>query len=650
MQNFVRCFVIASVCLITSCTIPVQTGPIVDMTPEQVQKSTDIGLLRSMQTTLQSALADKTEMDYPRDFELLHLIDKRLAKLLQARIERQLDLKRISVEQNADRVVPLPKLEKLTAMVKADESISDDQTSHVLSPIKEEKGKTQKLIDTYINESKKDKIGSKRRARVYQNLFELSGNSHWEEVRDKQMEIILNAIRKSEEKGSFSTKLESRVDFVRSIYRDPSLAVADEMFSVYANIYARRYFYKLDRDEPEAAHKVIQDLGNKPDFQSINAKLEPQKSIMLQEFTGKLDASLNNQLPLANSYTLFIQLMDISHMLGADFDGDAKAKLLAQKLYAEFELLKAQKNQAAALGILYAVYDIFPNHPNLISEFSQLESEIYKASVPTLNVHTLRSHNSERDYGRFIARYLRQHLRSAIPMDIKVISPTDEEAATTKTNMDLRGNILQAKVSQSRKATRKTLTVNVGQSTIPNPDFIAWLELPAKDREDIEKPKETLTIEREENITIGSQLHQKVGVFSASFRLSNASGEVIYPDSITLQKEYQDDSNAVFEFGKVVIPEKTATLPTDQDILDEIAKEMANKMGENLAAELADRENVYISQADQAAENNNCQEEIDHTAKALAMLRAKGKDTDLISKRLRQRSVHCLSSLSTKIY
>ena len=126
------------------------------------------------------------------------------------------------------------------------------------------------------------------------------------------------------------------------------------------------------------------------------------------------------------------------------------------------------------------------------------------------------------------------------------------------------GSVLEAKVDTTEQKGKKTIRAVVGKETIPNAAYIKWLELSQKDRKDIEKPSETITVDKEENIPVNVTNHRKVGIFSVSYRLVDAAnGRVLFPDSITKEEEFKGTSREGVEMGDFVLPFELADLPSD---------------------------------------------------------------------------------------
>ncbi len=141
-------------------------------------------------------------------------------------------------------------------------------------------------------------------------------------------------------------------------------------------------------------------------------------------------------------------------------------------------------------------------------------------------------------------------------------------------------------------------------------------------------------------------MHRKTGIFAVSYRLvDNDNKRVIFPDSITLQAEHEDESNEGLEVGELVVPYKIAKLPSDTEILQSLSQNVASAIAGNLAGVLLNQEIEYLKAANKSATQNNCAEEVEHLAKAVALLATKNKgiqETETPTRRLIDRTLGCL--------
>jgi hypothetical protein len=182
----------------------------------------------------------------------------------------------------------------------------------------------------------------------------------------------------------------------------------------------------------------------------------------------------------------------------------------------------------------------------------------------------------------------------------------------------------------------------VGKETIPNPAYIAWLEKPERERNKIPKPEDTIQVDKPENISINITKHRKIGTFSVSYRLVDAnSGKILFPDSVSKDFEFTDDSSEGVEMGDFVLPFKLAELPSDGEILDKLAKQVSTEIGSRLVAQLENQDQHYLQEADKYAQTNACNAEVDMLGRALIIMDLKEIDTTQTRNRFTKRTIQC---------
>jgi hypothetical protein len=135
-------------------------------------------------------------------------------------------------------------------------------------------------------------------------------------------------------------------------------------------------------------------------------------------------------------------------------------------------------------------------------------------------------------------------------------------------------------------------------------------------------------------------IHRKVGIFSSSYRLIDAqSAKVIYADSVRRKVEHQDESNEGIELGEFSMPFKLAELPSDTEILTQLADEVSLEIGKRIAEVLKDPEDKYRATALRFASEGNFAGASEQAAYAVVLLDRKGKDSADLRKSLREYAV-----------
>lgn len=640
MRQSSICFVFVAWVLLSSCSSsPSQYQPL-GMTSEEIRASTDAEQLKSLQKSLAARLSGQEKDDFPNEFSLLDDLNQRVVELETKKLEKDLKAKRIKADGDLRNKISLPDLAQLRKQREDDKNLSPDLLPEILPPIVREQTDSESVIRSLEAETNQQTLTAERRATVYHQLFVLSGDSKWGEIRDKQMEVIIKAIHAAANNSVFSSDLEKKMDFVRSIYVDEPKRIIDDMRTLYAAMYAHRHTQARQKADREAAFKVLQTLTDKPDYPEIKNKLRPHAEQIAAAYAADVAESIERGWNLAESFRLYQREIDVRKMVGLDPRPHPDTGKLIQQLAAQYHTVN-KKDPYAALGLLLAQQAIDPRAANLKDTLEQQYDQVADTTIKSISIAQFRSRYEDLNYGEVITPLISQHLHDALGGDIQIV----EENTGDDFDALITGNILEVKVEGSQTRNKKQMLVNVGEVQRTNPAYIAWLELPQKERKNLAKPDETIREQKQQNVFVTSTLHRKTGVFAVSYRLiDNKNNRVIFPDSITLQAEHEDESNEGLEVGELVVPYKIAKLPSDTEILQGLSENVANAIAGNLAGVLLNQEIEYLKAADKSATQNNCEEEVEHLAKAVSLMAHKNKgtnDTEAPTRRLIDRTLGC---------
>lgn len=641
MRQYSKCFVLVAWVLLSSCSSSPSQNQSLGMTSEEIRVSTDTDRLKSLQISLASRLHEEEKEDFPIEFSLLSDLNQRIVELETKKLEKSLKSKRIKTEGDLRNKVPLPELAQFKKLLEDDKDLSRDLIAEISQPIVREQTDSESVIRSLETEAGQQTLSAERRAMVYHQLFVLSGDEKWKDIRDKQMEVIVKAIKTAADNKIFSADLEKKIDFVRSIYVEEPKKVIDEMRSLYADMYAYRHAQARQKGDREAAFKILQNFANKSDYSEIKAKLGANAEEIANVYAGDVAQSIERGWNVAESFRLYQREMEVRSLLGLAARPNAETNKLIQQLADKFHATN-NKNPYAALGLLLAQQMIDPKTASLKDTLEQQFARVSDTTIKSISIAQFRSRYDDLNYGEVITPLIHQHLYDALNGDIQII----EESSGDNYDALITGNILEVKVEGSQTRNKKQMVVNVGEIQRTNPDYIAWLEMPPKERKKLTKPDETVREQKQQTVFVTSTLHRKTGVFAVSYRLvDNNNKRVIFPDSITMQAEHEDESNEGLEVGELVVPYKIAKLPSDTEILQNLSQNVASAIAGNLAAVLLNQELEFLKAANKSATQNNCEEEVEHLAKAVALMAAKNKgarDTETPKRRLIDRSLGCL--------
>ncbi|MBC6904559.1 hypothetical protein DWB84_03650 [Saccharophagus sp. K07] len=615
MREYVKLIIVISWIFLASCSSrPTYDQSLAGLTAEQVQSTTDVEQIKEWQRSLETFLANTDTQQHPNEFALLQELNHRTIELQTQQLERDLNKKRIKANGDYQGKIPLPDIETLKQELSKDNKISPSLLPQINTPIVREQFATENLITRLKTESNRSDLKAERRATIYHQLHVLTGENQWQNARDMQMDVIIKAIYAAQEKNNLSKNLEEKIDFVRSIYPDEPTNIVDAMQAAYAKLFKGRYIRAQARGNMDAAYKVLQDLTEKSDYKKIVEKLRPDAPGIAAMFSAYVADNIHSRRNLSQLFQLYHQEIEVRRILGLPQEVNPRTPDLIRQIAQKYDEV-SPKNSYAGLGLLYAQEIIAPNSADLFRQLTQVQSTTLKS----VRVTQFRSRSEVENYGDVITSLVVQHLQDSVGDQIHIV-----EADALPTDAVIRGSVLEAKVDETQTRNKKQMRVTVGEYERPNPAYIEWLKLPPKERAKQEMPEETLKEAKQESIYITNTLHRKVGVLAVSYRLMDAKNErVIFPDSITLQSEHEDESSEGLEVGELVIPYKVAKLPNNAEILQNLTTEAARTVAGNLAAVLRNQENEYLKMADRFAAQNNCPLEVENLAKSVALLQLK---------------------------
>ena len=643
--------VLAIACVfIASCnTVPVKPEPLLGLSSAQLQEIQSYDELVGMRQSLATKLVGKEPVDYGEDFAALAQIDAQIVALKKSELATLFASKRLD-----NGVVPLPILSALESGVINSAQIPEGKWQAVVDAVQVETTKTQSLlaelkVKAGVESDPSMQVG------LYEQLYQVSGDSAWQAKSDALVEALVAEVRSAAESESFDDETRKKIELIKGI-RPQDGALVDEMIGVDAKIYAKRFFDFLGEGNADNAYKTLVRMSGASDFLAIKDKLTPTSQKMADYFTALAVDSVKSPENLSQSYRWYSQAREVRAILGLSPAAVNDFSALADQLHARFAALDKASEPAAGLAYLYAIKSFVPNRPALRKELRAQEAKVRDIAVKRLSTTDFRSSYKDQDYGDVISSFVTQYLFEHVPYDVRIVERSEfesierersiggETTALSSVNLLVSGSVLESKVDSNEARNKKMLRVEVGNETIPNPNYIGWLKLSARDRKDIAQPSETIDVPRHENISVGVTRHRKVGIFSVSYRLVEAvTGRVIFPDSITVSSEYEDESSEGVEMGDFVIPFKLADLPSDVRILDTLAKQVATQIGKRLVEELKDQELKYLAEAEDFNTQNDCVGESAALGNALLIMALKSQDSTSVLARYRDSAVACFN-------
>lgn len=377
---------------------------------------------------------------------------------------------------------------------------------------------------------------------------------------------------------------------------------------VNASLFEKHFWEALGRGSPDEAYRLFLELAESPGFDLVRGQVSGAATELAKYFSVLGDKQ-RKQGDLAPAFQSFRYAASIRQRLGEASYGAEETAFIKQ-LDTLFSQAEKTGQTVLAYGYLLALETLDPNHATVrrnlrsVRETMLAEARIKLAAMPMSNA------NTERAYGSGLASKVTQHLLAQIPDDVAVIERAQFDSIVAASKRDtaaypshyyVQGEILESGVDSTEKSVNRQVRVVTEQVPTPNPDHAAWLKLSNSERRKTPEPPATVAVPKREDVTIRSTAIRKVGVFSVTFRLVDPfSSKVLFVDSLTEKATHEGETVEGMEIGEFRQEAKTASLPSDSEVLDALAEEVAKQVGDRLIAELKNPELRYREYAQRA--------------------------------------------------
>jgi hypothetical protein len=439
---------------------------------------------------------------------------------------------------------------------------------------------------------------------------------------------------------------------VRSVSPDDA-AVEGQMIEADTRLFEQRFFKALEDGQPDQGYELLQTISEGSDFDKIRPRLRESGDVMADYFVA-LAATATEAKELTDAHRWFVRARDIRALLGLEQKPEvAEEKPFLKQIHQRFAAADSKALYGLAWGYLNVMSELHPGSPQLRRELRETREKVLDRAIKRLSGGAFNDAHSGPEFGEAVGSKVLQYLFENIPDDVRIIERAQlsdierERELSEATSIRLasadyliQGTILEAKVDSSEKRGRKTLRVVTDHVMADNPEHAEWEKLSNKDREKIYEPPATIEVEKKEDISIDVTLHRKVGVFSVSYRVIDAStAKVLFADSLRLQEESQDSSSDGVQLGEFNMDFKLASLSSDIEILAKLADEISSQVGAKLAEVLANPELQYALTAERFVREDNFVQASESYAFAMVLTERKAQDASELVSNLRRCAV-----------
>lgn len=600
--------------LVLSLLLAACAGPKPLFTDADVAAAERSGTLPSLYNQVQAQMVGKQrtrKKDAPA-FAQLDSLGRKLGAEMNADLRKKIEDARMKND-----IVPLDVLDSARSTADPMKTWDPSRYDALIKDINRETSITQKAIrdvQAYI-ERLPGEAYKKGMDALYQ-LELLSGDTRY---RDKREAVLRTA------RAEFDQAVATD-EFDRALLLLDELPVDKQTEHTRVELQTRRFETKfneaLAEDKPDDAYHLFETLSVSPYFNDVRARLGPTGLDMANYFVA-LASNAVVAGNMADAWRWFGQARYIRGKLGVEQGALPEEKPFVDRMYRGFDAAKKDNLWGLALGYIYIVQTFDPSWPSVATDLRDAELVVGKTAIKTATTAPFSSAAGNTDYSGTIGTKITEYLFQTVPNDVRILVGTGSAA-----DLIISGSVDESRVERSTEQTRKTARVVTDSKVmVRNPKYDQWLKLPERDRRQVPQPAAMIPTEKQEDVSYNVVQHRKVGYFSVAFRVVEAAtGKVLHTDSVTMKREFTDESNEGVELGEFSLPAKAASLPTDIEILNQLASEASQEIGKRLAERIGGLEKQYAAAGKQAVVNGNLIEAAQNYANAVLVAQRKNID------------------------
>lgn len=623
------------------------------ITDQEIQAAQAAGTLEALFARVQAEIAAEGQKPAPRSLAVKAQVGALLAEARSAEVEALLEASRLPSGR-----VPLGVLGQAHRDSSEIELWDPSRFARIEGRIDEEERATRSALqdlDAKLAASAEEAYAD--RVALLGELVELAGDdpaaAPYAARRDQLMATLTRSVDEAIQKEEYDDA-QRMLRIAREL--DPqNPTLGGQIVQVDTKLTEKRFWKRLEDGDPDGAYQILREISKNENFEAVRARLAPSADPMADYFVSlAADTTAKGNLP--DAYRWFSRARSIREILGQS-PGPVRPEEAPFIDAVKKRYWEARKGGQPGLAWAYlsVVERLEPTSPSLKRMLRETREEVVNVAVKQLTALPFENSSRGPDFGEAVSSKVIQHLFETIPQDLRIIERKElsqvlREKELGKTGQHLasadyiiQGDILEAKVDTNEKKGRKTVRVVTEQVSEQNPAYLVWLEKSEKERKNLPEPPQQITVDHREDVSVDVTVHRKVGIFSVSYRVIDAqSAKVIFADSQRGKQEHEDTSTEGVELGNFKMEFKLASLPSDGEILAQLADEVSEKIGVRLAEVLANPEDGYASSGARYVDEGNFARASEQYAYAFVLAERKGKDVEELGEMLRDAAMRSI--------
>jgi predicted nucleotidyltransferase len=427
-----------------------------------------------------------------------------------------------------------------------------------------------------------------------------------------QRTAYVNGLFQNAQTAMTNKRNEDVVQLLASIEKiDPNYPGLGEMrHQLLASDYEQQFWDALGKGQTDKAYETFHKLTQIPDYVQTHPDVVPIAEDMAQFFIAEGDQAMKEKL-VETAYLSYSRSRYIHNVIGKAETYSPGEKKFIEFIDKRVAFYMDKSMSIPAYGNVEILQELMPGHPSVLTYMQKLNDEILaESAIKIISTGFTEADINKTTSGLIVAK-IAQQLMNTMPAQLQII---EGEVVTTNYMPSqiialpnssayyiLSGEILDASVSKTEEPSSTTQRVITSYIQEANPAYNEWLDLSKRKQKEIPQPPATVEKAVEEDIAIEKMTIEQNAVLSVAYRLANAvSASVVFSEAPTQKKARVTENIKGVVAGLFVQEAKDTPIPTDAEILDELATELAAQVAEKIASQIENLQLAYVKNADQS--------------------------------------------------
>lgn len=392
-----------------------------------------------------------------------------------------------------------------------------------------------------------------------------------------------------------------------------------------AGLFEKDFRFALENGKPESAYQSMLSVADEPIFLQLKKSMGKSILLLANYFAGAAQKAYSSGDYFA-AYQNFSKGRTIQQKLEV-----SKPGFIQEKQFLDLLMKKASQadlSDGNRQSLMRVVQEFDKNYPGLSTEYVKLSDNVKKRALTKLSVAEFKevpSGNSViASVGRRVGSKLEKILFDKLGNEVQIVTNTQTSQGQVYDGLALQidGEILQAAIENESNQGKRTQNVLVGVNRVETEEYKKWSR-----RQRGDAPKQYHETPKREDVELIIEHIRKQAIAEVAFRvIEPATGAILLTDNVVKDSEFSGESINEFQKGDFHQPYVRADLPSDIKIMDDLASQLADVLGEKLAKYLQSPEQVFYQKANEAKAQGNTVAAIELMANAVAISEGKGQD------------------------